>query len=88
MTKCEIENPTYFLCNKKDVHRLVTKAKYEAEKILEELKAFYTISGVLDIEIEPIECFAGWYISGKLTWDGETVIEEKDCGLLFCSLTN
>lgn len=82
----EIENPTYFFCSLRDIPALVEKAKAEAAQILKEFSMFYKTAGELAIEIYPVEYAMGFSIAGKLTWDGETVIEESDCGLLFLHL--
>lgn len=84
--KAEIENHTYFFCCRKDIPGLVEKAKAEAEQILKEFSMFYKTAGTLAIEIEPIQYALGFSIGGRLTWDGETVMEESDCGLLFLHL--
>lgn len=80
------ENPTYFLCGRKDIPELVKKAKAEAAQILKEFSMFYRTSGELTIEIEPIQYPLGFSIGGKLKWDGDTIMEETDCGLLFLHL--
>lgn len=80
------DNPTYFLCSRRDVPGLVEKAKKEAEQILKEFSMFYRTAGKLAIEIEPIQYAMGYSIGGKLTWDGQAVMEESDCGLLFLHL--
>ena len=80
------EKPTYFLCSRKDIPGLVAKAEAEAEQILKEFSTFYTTAGELTIKIEPIQYACGFSIGGKLLWDGEPVLEEKDCGLLFLHL--
>lgn len=80
------ENPTYFLCGRKDIPSLMKKAKVEAAQILKEFSMFYRTAGELAIEINPIQCAMGFSIGGRLTWDGETVMEENDCGLLFLHL--
>jgi hypothetical protein len=82
----EIENPTYFLCSRRDIPNLVEKAKVEAAQILKEFSVFYRTAGELAIEIYPVQYVMGFSIAGKLTWDGETVMEESDCGLLFLHL--
>lgn len=82
----EIENPTYFLCSRRDIPFLTEKAKNEAAQILKEFAMFYNTAGELAIEIKPIQYAMGFSIGGKLTWDGETVMEESDCGLLFLHL--
>lgn len=82
----ESENPSYFFCGKRDIPNLVEKAQAEAAQILKEFAMFYTTRGKLAIEIEPIQYALGYSIGGKLTWDGETVMEETDCGLLFLHL--
>ena len=86
MKKCETEHPTYFFCGRKDIPSLVEKAKIEAEQILKEFSMFYKTTGKLAIEINPIEYALGFSIGGKLTWDGEPIMEESDCGLLFLHL--
>ena len=82
----EIETPTYFFCSRRDIPGLVEKAKAEAAQILKEFSMFYKTAGELAIEIEPVQYALGFSIGGKLTWDGETVMEESDCGLLFLHL--
>ena len=82
----ERENPTYFLCGRRDIPKLVEKAKAEAAQILKEFAMFYTTAGELAIQIYPIQFPMGFGIAGKLTWDGKTVMEESDCGLLFLHL--
>ena len=84
--KLEVENPTTFLCTRRDIPDLVEKAKAEAKQILKEFAMFYKTAGQLAIEIYPIQYAIGFSIGGKLTWDGETVLEESDCGLLFLHL--
>ena len=80
------EIPTYFLCGRKDIPSLVEKAKAEASQILKEFSMFYRTAGELAIEINPIQYAMGFSIGGRLTWDGETIMEESDCGLLFLHL--
>ena len=82
----EIETPTYFFCSRRDIPGLVEKAKAEAAQILKEFSMFYRTAGELAIEVAPIQYALGFSIGGKLTWDGETVMEESDCGLLFLHL--
>lgn len=84
----EIENPTYFLCSRRDIPNLVEKAKAEAAQILKEFSMFYKTAGELAIEIYPVQYVMGFSIAGKLTWDGETVLEESCCDLLFLHLNN
>lgn len=80
------ENPTYFLCGRRDIYALMEKAKAEAAQILKEFSMFYRTAGKLAIEIEPIQYAMGYSIGGKLTWAGEVVMQETDCGLLFLHL--
>lgn len=82
----EIETPSTFFCSRRDIPGLVEKAKAEAAQILKEFSAFYNTGGKLAIEIAPIQYALGYSIGGKLTWDGETIMEETDCGLLFLHL--
>jgi hypothetical protein len=82
----EIENPSTFLCSRRDIPSLTEKAKAEAAQILKEFAMFYKTAGQLAIEIYPIQYAMGFSIAGKLTWDGETVMEETDCGLLLLHL--
>lgn len=85
-TQREIEQPTYFFCSRRDIPKLVEKAKAEAAQILKEFSMFYRTAGELAIEIYPIQYALGYSIGGKLTWDGDTLMEESDCGLLFLHL--
>ena len=80
------ETPTYFLCSRSDIPGLIEKAKTEAAQILKEFSMFYRTAGELAIKIEPIQYPLGYSIGGKLTWDGEIIMEETDCGLLFLHL--
>ena len=82
------ERPTYFLCSRRDIPGLVVKAEAEAEQILKEFSVFYKTAGKLTIKIEPVQYACGFGIGGKLLWDGEPVLEEKDCGLLFLHLND
>lgn len=82
----KIETPTYFFCSRRDIPAMVKKAKVEAAQILKEFSMFYKTSGELAIEINPIEYDLGFSIGGRLTWDGDTLMEESDCGLLFLHL--
>lgn len=80
------EHPTYFLCSRSDIPSLVATAEAEAAQLLKEFSAFYKTAGELAIEIEPIQYACGFSIGGRLTWDGQTVMEESDCDLLFLHL--
>ena len=82
------ERPTYFLCCRRDVPALVERAEAEAAQLLKEFETFYNTAGKLGITIEPKPCFRGYSIGGKLTWDGKTISEESDCGLIFLELNN
>lgn len=82
----ELETPTTFLCGRRDIPNLTQKAKAEAEQILKEFAVFFKTAGQLAIEIYPIQYEMGFSIAGRLTWDGETVMEESDCELLFLHL--
>ena len=63
--KYETENPTYFLCSRRDIPYLVEKAKNEAAQILKEFSMFYKTSGELAIEIKPIQYVMVFYQSEK-----------------------
>lgn len=80
------ERPTYFLCSRRDVPGLVKRAETEAAQILKEFAEFYSTAGKLEIVIDPIQHPMGYSIGGRLNWDGETIVEENDCGLLFLQL--
>ena len=82
------ERPSYFLCCYRDVPALVERAEAEAAQLLKEFETFYNTAGKLGITIEPKPCFRGYSIGGKLTWDGKTISEESDCGLIFLELNN
>lgn len=84
--KREIEQPTYFLCGRRDIPTLIEKANAEAAQILKEFAMFYKTAGELAIEVYPVQYPMGFSIAGKLTWDGDTLMEESDCGLLFLHL--
>ena len=72
--------------SRSDAPALIKRAEAEAAQILKEFSEFYATAGKLEIKIEPIQCFRGYSIGGKLTWDDKTIIEESDCGLLFLQL--
>jgi hypothetical protein len=78
------EKPSYFMCGRRSVKRLVEKAQNEAEKLLREFKAFYT--GDIGIRIEPKEHDLCWSITATLTVNGEEVKTEDPCDLLFLEL--
>lgn len=80
------EYPNYFLCSRRHVPGLVAKAEAEAEQILKEFSVFYQTAGELTIKIEPVQYICGYSIGGKLLWDGDTILHESDCGLLFLKL--
>ena len=82
----ETENPTYFLCSRRDIPFLTEKAKVEAAQILKEFSMFYRTAGELAIEIYSIQYAMGFSIGGRLTWNGETVMEESVCDLIFLHL--
>lgn len=82
----EIETPTTFSCGRKDIPTLTKKSEAEAAQILKEFAMFYKTAGQLAIEIYPIQYELCFSIGGRLTWDGETIMEESDCGLLFLHL--
>lgn len=82
------EYSSYFLCSRRDIPALVARAEATAEQILRDFSDFYKTAGKLEIKIEPKQHIMGFSIGGKLTWDGEPVIEEDDCGLLFLQLND
>lgn len=82
------ERPTYFLCSRRDIPGLMKSAETEAAQILKEFAEFYSTTGKLEIVIEPIQHPMGYSIGGRLIWDGETLIEESDCAILFLQLNN
>lgn len=57
------ENPTYFLCGRKNIPELVKKAEAEAAQILKEFSMFYRTAGELSIEIAPIQYDYDWIIT-------------------------
>lgn len=84
------ENPTYFMCGKKSLPRLVEQAKAEAARILDEFSAFYNTGGKLGIAIETVDHGGITYsVAATLTWDGEPMQKQDDpCDLLFLQLNN
>lgn len=88
MNYTELKKPSYFLCCRSDIPGLVKRAETEAAQILQEFAEFYSTTGKLDIVIEPIQHPIGYSIGGRLTWNGETLIEESDCALLFLQLND
>ena len=88
MNRMDLKKPSYFLCSRSDVPALIKRAEKEAAQILKEFAEFYSTTGKLEIVIEPIQHVMGYSIGGRLTWDGETIIEESDCGLLFLQIND
>lgn len=80
------EHPDYFACGKKDLPRLVEKAKKEAAQILNEFSMFYV--GDIGIEIGVKEYPICWSITATLTVNGKPVKTENPCDLLFLELNN
>lgn len=78
------ERPSYFMCGKRSVGDLVKRAEQEAEKILQEFKAFYT--GDIGITIKPVEWLLCYSIGAVLTVNGETCREYDDVELCFLDL--
>ena len=78
------EEPSYFLCGRKDVRSLTEKAKKDAENLLREFAAFF--KGDIGITIGVKEHFLGWSITATLTVNGEEVKTEDPCDLLFLEL--
>lgn len=64
-----IEKPSSFLCSKRDCPQLIAKFKIEADKLLEEFKAFY--SGNFGYEVYAKEYPMGYSISANLLVNGE-----------------
>lgn len=88
MNYTELKKPSFFLCCRSDIPELMKRAEIEAVQLLKEFAEFYSTTGKLEIVIEPIQHPMGYSIGGRLTWDGETVVEESDCGLLFLQLND
>ena len=88
MKKTKKENPTYFMCGKKDIPELLDKAKKEAEHVLEEFKVYYRTAKPISIELFVKEYELCYSIGAKLLWDKEVVLEESDCSLLFLHLNH
>lgn len=88
MNCMDLKKPSYFLCSRSDIPALVKRAETEAAQILKEFADFYSTAGKLEIVIEPIQHPMGYSIGGRLTWDGETLVEESDCALLFLQLND
>lgn len=88
MNYTELKKPSYFLCCRSDIPELMIRAETEAAQILKEFTEFYSTAGKLEIVIEPIQHLIGYSIGGRLTWDGETFVEESDCALLFLQLND
>ncbi len=78
------QNPSYFMCGRKSVRKLVEKAQAEADKLLREFKAFY--AGDIGIRIEPKEHDLCLSITATITVNGEDVKTEDPCDLLFLEL--
>lgn len=82
-----LENPTYFMCGRRDIPKLTKKAKEEAEEILREFSMFFPTARPLSIEIYICEYAMCYSIGARLVWDGKTVIQdESSADLLFLSL--
>lgn len=82
----ETEQPTYFSCGQRDISGLVSRARAEADQILNEFSMFFKTAGTLSIKVEPIEHETCYSIGGKLMWDDQVLLSESDCGLIFLHL--
>ncbi|MBQ8331099.1 MAG: hypothetical protein IJX94_01200 [Clostridia bacterium] len=80
---CE-EHPNYFACGSRSVPTLVKKAEEEAAQILKEFSVFYR--GDIGIKIEPKFHELCYSITATLTVNGEPVMTEDPCDLLFLHL--
>lgn len=80
---CE-QHPDYFASGKRNVPKLVEKAKKEAEQILKEFTMFFR--GDIGITIEPKFHGLHWSVTATLTVNGEPVKTEDPCDLLFLEL--
>ena len=83
------ENPSYFMCGRESLPRLIEEAKREADKMLAEFSAFFDTGGKLGIEIAPVDHGGITYVAATLTWDKEPMQKQDDpCDLLFLQLNN
>jgi len=83
-TEDRLTNHSYWFCESADVPGLIEEAKSEAERLLQELSAFY--AGDIDIEIGAVQHGNYWSITGTLVINGEARRTEDPCDLLFLDL--
>lgn len=72
------------MCGRKSLKRMKEKARQQADKILQELRAFYT--GDITIEITEIEWATCWSVGAILKVNGEKCREYDTVDLLFLEL--
>jgi len=75
---------TTFLCAKCEAPKLIKQAEQEKEKILRELRLFYT--GDIDVKIHEVRHVMGTSIAATLTVNGETAREYDPADLCFLDL--
>lgn len=80
----EHEENTYFLCRRSKAAELIKKAERERDRILKELKAFYT--GDIGIRIYATEHVEGASVAGDLTVNGEICRQYDPVDLCFLDL--
>ena len=75
---------TYFLCARSETRELIESAQTEADKILNELKAF--LIGDIGIRIYSVQHPTGYSIAGDLTVNGKICKSYDPVSLLFLDL--
>lgn len=78
------EAPNLFMCGAKSLRRMKEKARQQADKILQELRVFYT--GDITIEIAEVEWATCWSVGAILKVNGEKCREYDTADLLFLDL--
>lgn len=80
----EHADDSYFLCRRSETAELIKKAEQERDKILNELKTFYT--GNIGIRIYAADHVEGASIAGDLTVNGEICRQYDPVDLCFLEL--
>lgn len=81
---CGEDNGAMFLCAKHEAPALLAQAEQEKEKILRELRLFYT--GDIDVHLYEKRHVMGTSIAATLTVNGEAVRDYDPADLCFLDL--
>lgn len=84
LAKAAEDEPNFFMCGAKSLKRMKEKAREQADKLLQELREFYT--GDITIEITEVEWATCWSVGAILKVNGKKCREYDTADLLFLDL--